>query len=559
MSDKGYVNYFEILGLDESAKPGEVRTTYKSKMKDLVMEIARVEITEERRAHYLLEMAKLNAAMYLLRDGDARGAYWKARGELIELEQQWRDAADGATSEADTLRRTYDAKLRHFLSRYIEEAMLEAGRDKGCVEVSHWDEAHERHASRILRHFRQSLYQQILERLPYYEVTTPTIDWEERKEAVGRRLKSDPSDPSDRSDPRSKDEVEGGPACYDAIARAVCDGDIVNFRLLFLPLSPSRESSTESFDMPKYAYLLPDEETLADPHFAECLAQVVEPANMRHIEQELAANRPAQLPSSLLLTLADHAVRLAKYSNAAQAYEMLRVRARMQQEFLAQADEALKEAAGGLDSSSSLRRAVRGYVIATGLAYDYAAFPEPLPVIPDFQTRALMLHADYPETPDNSIGMRETHLLLQTALGYLLLEPEIAARLDALAPEIQIAFLKELVLQRDPQWPSFLERYVEASAALADFASRLTRRETAATLAEEVQRQLAEDPLRIPALLLGRTIENAEWWQYLKELVCDHPAAALFVSRQAIGNLETLIPRHRADSPVAQALGLPGA
>ena len=64
MDDSGYVNYFEILGLDESAKPGEVRKNYKHMMKELVMEIARSEITPERRASYLLDMAKLNAGSW---------------------------------------------------------------------------------------------------------------------------------------------------------------------------------------------------------------------------------------------------------------------------------------------------------------------------------------------------------------------------------------------------------------------------------------------------------------------------------------------------------------
>lgn len=50
MSDKGYVDYFEILELDEQAKPGEVRKNCKRKMKDLIIEISRVEISEERRS-----------------------------------------------------------------------------------------------------------------------------------------------------------------------------------------------------------------------------------------------------------------------------------------------------------------------------------------------------------------------------------------------------------------------------------------------------------------------------------------------------------------------------
>ena len=43
--DGGYVNYFEILELDHTAKPGEVRKSFRTKMKNLVGEIAAVEIT----------------------------------------------------------------------------------------------------------------------------------------------------------------------------------------------------------------------------------------------------------------------------------------------------------------------------------------------------------------------------------------------------------------------------------------------------------------------------------------------------------------------------------
>jgi DnaJ-class molecular chaperone len=188
MSDDGYVNYFEILGLDESAKPGDVRKNYKKMMKDLIMEIARVEITGERRDKYLLEMAKLNAALYVLHDNETRETYWRQRAEAIQLESQWREAAQNGDPGADALRRSFDSKLRHFLSRYVEEAMLEAGRDKEAVEASNWDAAHERHASRILRHYRHNLYQQILHRLPYWEITTPKIDWAEREEAVAGML-----------------------------------------------------------------------------------------------------------------------------------------------------------------------------------------------------------------------------------------------------------------------------------------------------------------------------------------------------------------------------------
>ena len=100
MPDTGYVNYFEILDLDETAKQGEVRKNYKNKMKHLVMEIATVEITEGRRAHYLREMAKLNAAFYILRDNDKREAYWRQRSDLMALAEEWRQAVEAKTAEA---------------------------------------------------------------------------------------------------------------------------------------------------------------------------------------------------------------------------------------------------------------------------------------------------------------------------------------------------------------------------------------------------------------------------------------------------------------------------
>jgi curved DNA-binding protein CbpA len=185
-TEKGYVNYFEALDLDPSAKPGDVRKAYRKKMKDLVFEIHHAQITEERRAHYLLEMAKLNAALCILRDNETRETYWREREEAMALEEEWRRAAD--TPESDALRRQFDAKIRHFLSHYVEEAMLDAGRDKECVEASGWDAAHARHASRILRHYRHGLFRDILERLPYHEVTPPRIDWEERRRTAAAIL-----------------------------------------------------------------------------------------------------------------------------------------------------------------------------------------------------------------------------------------------------------------------------------------------------------------------------------------------------------------------------------
>lgn len=185
MSDAGYINYFEILGVTENANPGEVRKNYKRRMKELVSEIAREEITDDRRAHYLLEMAQLNAAVHVLRDKDKRAAYWDERSELIALEEEWCGLGDGDPEASDRLRRRFDGGVRSFLSKYIEEATLEAGQDKEVRESSHWNDAHARHATRILRHYRQRLYQDILERLPYYEVTRPVIDWEERRATIG--------------------------------------------------------------------------------------------------------------------------------------------------------------------------------------------------------------------------------------------------------------------------------------------------------------------------------------------------------------------------------------
>jgi curved DNA-binding protein CbpA len=183
-TDSGYVNYFDVLGVHEKAKPGEVRNSYRKRMKELVGEIARAEITEGARASYLLEMAKLNAALVVLRDTKRREEYWSDRKALIDCEQRWAAISDQGSDEADALRREYDSRLKDFLSKYLEELMLEAGRDKDCVEASHWDAAHERHASRILRHYRHQLYQEILKRLPFTEVTPPEIDWEDRKKVV---------------------------------------------------------------------------------------------------------------------------------------------------------------------------------------------------------------------------------------------------------------------------------------------------------------------------------------------------------------------------------------
>ena len=189
-TESGYIDYFAVLSLEPGCKPGEVRRAYKKKMKDLVIEISHAQITEEKRDRYLLQMAQMNAAFFILRDNDLREKYEKDRVSVMELEETWRKEAekDPGSAESDQLRRTFDGALRDFLSAYLEERLLEAGRDKECVEASNWDAAHERHAARVLRLSRQRLYHEIQERLPFYAVTPPRIDWEKRTAAVAALL-----------------------------------------------------------------------------------------------------------------------------------------------------------------------------------------------------------------------------------------------------------------------------------------------------------------------------------------------------------------------------------
>ena len=338
-----------------------------------------------------------------------------------------------------------------------------------------------------------------------------------------------------------------------ALAKAICDGDIVNFKMLFLPFSPARASSSERFEDEKYAYLLPRAEEENHPRFRDALALARESATWAHIQNQLESERPAQLPSSLLIPLGDNALRLGKYTSAAQAYELLRIRQRMQDAFFEAAERAL--------DAGDIARAVRGYVIAAGLDYNYAAFPEPLPAVPNFHTAALMLHGEYPKKPEDCVALQEPEAFLRTAFGYLLHDTAAAARLESRSLGTRIAFLKALVEHLDPQWSSFVKRYREACAMTREFARRFERTagrtgETGGSLADEIAEQGGEDPRSIAAHLLGRTIPGGEWWQYLKELAYMHPASALFVSRQLAGEHELVIPRYRGDSPIAPALGL---
>lgn len=177
--DLGYIDYRDILDLQDHYKPADVIRTYRKKMKHLRIEMTQEIMTEEQWTRYLLLMAQLNAAFYILRDRQMGEAYLAERNRLMQMEQTWRDAADEPDA-CDTLRRQYDQALRSFLTRYMEELVLEAGRDPECLENSGWTPVHERHAARALRQYRQQEYHQILERLPYYETTPPIVDWKER-------------------------------------------------------------------------------------------------------------------------------------------------------------------------------------------------------------------------------------------------------------------------------------------------------------------------------------------------------------------------------------------
>ncbi len=74
------------------------------------------------------------------------------------------------------------------------------------------------------------------------------------------------------------------------------------------------------------------------------------------------------------------------------------------------------------------------------------------------------------------------------------------------------------------------------------------------------QEEIARDAHEIPAKLLGRSLDGAEWWQYMKELAYQHPAAALFVARQAITReVEVLLPRRVLNSELFIKLGLASA
>jgi hypothetical protein len=334
------------------------------------------------------------------------------------------------------------------------------------------------------------------------------------------------------------------------LAKAVAEGDIVNFRYMFSANAPLRDASPELLDSEKYAYLRLD--GAEPPRYAEARALVRAPETWAQIRKQLEKKGPPQLPAKPLLELADNAVRLEKYHAAAQAYELLRVRRRMQELYFEQGDAAL--------DAGEVERAVRAYVIATGLDYDYAAFPEPMPTAPNYQSRALMLHAVYPQRPEQAVALQPPQTHLRIALEYLLL-PEAAGRLSERPFEQGLEFLEVLVRQRDPRWDEFRARFraaCELATACADRLARDASQQQAASLADELaDMQQEHRPAEIPAALLGREIDKGEWWQYVKELAYEHPPAVLFVSRQRISkDTEILMPRYVGGSQLVQRLGL---
>ena len=185
-----------------------------------------------------------------------------------------------------------------------------------------------------------------------------------------------------------------------------------------------------------------------------------------------------------------------------------------------------------------------------------------MPAAPNYQSRAQILHAEYPRRPEDAVALQPPERHVAIALGYLLLNAQIAARLEDRPLDVRLAFLAELVNQLDPEWDAFAERYKEAGRLVAAIGARLqkeaSQRGQAAGLAEEIKAlQQEEDPADIPRLLLGRDILDGEWWQYVKELAYEHPASVLFVVRQFVNkDLEIIMPRYASNSPVIEALGL---
>ncbi len=337
------------------------------------------------------------------------------------------------------------------------------------------------------------------------------------------------------------------------LAHAIAEGDYVNLRFLFLPASPFRADSPEDIAAPKYAYLLPEDE--AEPRYRAALDKVRHPETARYLRAQLAKSGPPQLPWELILQLADNAVLLGKYTAASQAYELLRIRRRMQDAFREQGDAALK--------AGRVSDAVQGFVIASGLDYDYAAFPEPLPTVPNYQERALALHGQYPASPGAALALQPDAALIKTALNYLLLDSEGLRGFDAHEAEHLPELAAGLVRCFDTDWNGFADCFARAHEITSTHAALLDTINSYAPDALGVLFESVLDEEQIAALkeaqslLLNRDNSDLEWWQCLQSLCYRHPGAALFVRRQRLSAAdEILIPLCRDDSHFARCLGL---
>ncbi|HNZ49469.1 MAG TPA: hypothetical protein PLQ42_10590 [Candidatus Hydrogenedentes bacterium] len=335
------------------------------------------------------------------------------------------------------------------------------------------------------------------------------------------------------------------------LAAAIACGDIVNLRFLFLPASPFRRDSSEDISMSKYAYLLAEEESDA----LEAALRLVQQAEIsRQVREQLEKKGPPQLPWELLQALADNALRLGKYTAASQAYELLRTRRRMQEIFLDQADAALDRGA--------YAEGARGYKIAAGLQYDYAAFPEALPAVLNYQEKAVTLHGKYPVVLEGET-LSDDRALCRSSLLFLLQGADFIQRLENRDDESLIQFTAEMIRCLDPAWDRFVPAFQEACRLISPFAELFSRinsytQEALEVLLEEIFSDEEKETLRgISQFFAPGIAEGSAWQLVMRTLAYYHPGAVSFVRRQRLSaSEEILIPALPDTSRLAQQLGL---
>lgn len=338
-----------------------------------------------------------------------------------------------------------------------------------------------------------------------------------------------------------------------ALANAIAEGDYVNFRLIFAPASPFRLDSPEDATTPKYQYLFPENEN--SPRYQAAVRLVQSPPIKRYVKEQLQRSGPPRLPWQLLLALADNALCLGKFTLASQAYELLRIRRRMQDLFLEEADERLR--------ADNLSGAVKGYLIGLGLQFDYGAFPEPLPAVPDYQERAPGLHTVYTGVTEDALGMQEDVSLCKSILGYLMPFPEFKERVQKFLPDQLIPFTAALIRGMDPNWDTFATDFRKTMHVASRYTPLFTQinsysLEALEVLAEElVQDKELEELRHLSETLTGLSGGLYEWWRYISALAYAHPAAPFFVVRQRISaHKEIIVPCCRQDSTLSHLLGL---